>query len=323
MCLDVECGKMQARKMLVKMRDPTLSNPFVIDGPVTNDEMFIGRNRGFQWLKDEISTTSKLPPLAIEGPDGIGKTTFLSQIVTGRLGDAIIPIYLDINELALENLTEFLWTLAKITMAGFEKQHVDGPTMEKRLLILRPWQAFNQHFWHQLTASSGGRSIMFLVDNFDAIIADEFENHTLNIYRHRLFELFQTDHRIVVLFTLKNRIEAYDPQSLSPFDIARSYRLPVFTPQETTNLLIRAMSFPVFTDLANFVHELTGGHPGDLQRLCHSLHKYGSSRRLKQITLADVLAVLDSQLSPKKFHTAVYHQRDNISLQFPWDGSRE
>ena len=308
---------MQLRQMLVKMRDATLSNPFVIDGPVTNDEMFVGRGQAFQWLKDEIATTSKLPPLVIEGPEGLGKTSFLKQIAAGRLGDSVIPIYLDIDELPIENLTEFLWALAKITMAGLEKQHINGPTMEKRLLILRPWQAFNQHFWHHLPESSGSRSFLFLVDNFDVLVADEFENRTANIYRHRLFELFQTDHRIVVLFTLKGRIEAYDPQSLSPFDIARNYRLPVFNLQETNELLIRAMSFPVFTDLSTFVHDLTGGHPGDLQRLCHALHEHGSSRRLRQITLADVLAVLESQLQPKVFHTAVYRRRDKLSLQYP------
>lgn len=306
--------------MLVKMRDTTLSNPFVIDGPVTNDEMFIGRGQGFDWLRDEIAATSKPSPLAVEGPEGLGKTSFLQQIASGRLGNSFIPIHLDIDELPLKNLTEFLWTLAKFTMAGLEKQNIDGPTMEKRLLILRPWQAFNHHFWHRLTASSGDRTILFLADNFDSIVADEFENRTVNIYRHRLFELFQTVHRIVILFTLNGRIEAYDPQSLTPFDFAKSYRLPVFTLQETNELLIRAMSFPVFSDLSTFVHDLTGGHPGDLQRLCHALHEYGRSRRLRQITLADVLAVLESQLRPKVFHTAVYRRRDKLSLQYPREG---
>lgn len=309
--------------MLVKMRDATLTNPFVIDGPVTNGAMFVGREHGFQWLRDEIAATSKLPPLAVEGPVGLGKTSFLKQIAAGRLGDSVIPIYLDIHELPLENLTEFLWTLAKITMAGLERQKIDGPTMEKRLLILRPWQAFNRHFWLRLPVSSGGRPILFLADNFDTMIADEFENRNVKVYRHRLFELFQSDHRIMVLFTLNGRIEAYDPQSLSPFDIAKSYRLPIFTPQETNELLNRAMSFPVFTDLSTFVHDLTGGHPGDLQRLCHALHEYGKWRRLRQITLADVLAVLEFQLQPKLFHTAVYRRRDKLSLQIPFPGSLE
>lgn len=309
--------------MLVKMRDATLSNPFVIDRPVTEEEMFVGRDKGFQWLRDEISTTSRLPPLAIEGPEGMGKTSFLKQILAGRLGDIVIPIYLDIRELPFENLTEFLWSLAKITMAGLEGQTIDGPTMEKRLLILRPWQAFNHHFWRQLTAATGDSSILFLVDNFDDVIADEFEDQTMNIYRHRLFELFQTDHKIVTLFTLKSRIEAYDPQSLSPFDNAKSYRLNFFTQLETNELLIRAMSFPVFTDISAFIHDLTGGHPGDLQRLGHALHDYGSSRRLRQITMVDILAVLEYQLQPKVFHTAVHRRRDELTLQFQRDGSPE
>jgi hypothetical protein len=307
--------------MLVKMRDATLSNPFVIDGPVTGEEMYVGRDQCFEWLMGEISNTSRLPPLAIEGPEGMGKTSFLKQILAGRLGDSVIPIYLDIQELPFENLTEFLWALAKITMAGLARQSIDAPTMEKRLLILRPWQAFNHHFWRQLTTATGGRAILFLVDNFDQVITDEFEDQTMNIYRHRLFELFQTDHKIVALFTLKSRIEAYDPKSLSPFDIAKSYRLSLFTRQETNELLIRAMSFPVYTDLSGFVHDLTGGHPGDLQRLGHALHEYGSSRRLRQITLVDVLAVLEYQLQPKVFQTAVHRRRDELTLQFSREGA--
>lgn len=309
--------------MLVKMRDPTLSNPFVVDEPVTNEEMFVGRNQGFEWLMDDISSNSRLPPLAIEGPEGMGKTSFLKQILGGRLGNSVIPIYLDLKELPFKNLTEFLWSLAKITMAGFEGQSIDGPTMEKRLLILRPWQAFNHHFWRQLTTATGGRAILFLVDNFDEVIADEFEDQTMNIYRHRLFELFQTDPKIVVLFTLKSRIETYDQRSLSPFDNAKSYRLKFFTQQETNELLIRAMSFPVFTDLSIFIHDLISGHPGDLQRLGHALHEYGSSRRLRQITMVDILAVLEHQLQPKVFHTAVHRRRDELALQFPREGLPE
>lgn len=314
---------MPVSQMLVKMRDTTLSNPFVIDGPVTNDEMFVGRDQGFQWIRDEISSALKLPPLAIEGPEGMGKTSFLKQIHSGRLGASVVPIYLDVKELPVENLTEFLWSLAKITMAGLERHSIDGPTMEKRLLILRPWQAFNHHFWHQLEETAGGRSILFLLDNFDEVVADEFEDRTKNVYRKRLFELFKTNQRIVVLFTLKGRIEAYDPQSLSPFDIARSYRLSFFSQQETNDLLNRAMSFPVFDDLSTFVHNLTGGHPGDLQCLGYALHEYGSSRRLRQITLVDVLAVLEHQLQPKEFQTAVHRRRDEISLQYPGEAVRE
>lgn len=309
--------------MLVKMRDPSLSNPFVVGGPVIDEALFVGRERAFRWLEDEIYSDRKRFPLVIEGADGLGKTSFLKQITMRRLGNSVIPIYLDVSQLPLENLAEFLWKLSKVTMAGLKGQQIDRPTLEKRLLILRPWQAFNQHFWQKIPKSSDGRPIIFLIDNFDTLVAPKSEDQIVSVYRQRLYELFTTNDRFVVLFTLQARIETYDPKSLFPFDIARRYRLPPFSLEETTEILTRAMSFPVYSDLSTFLYELTGGYPSDLQCLCHTLHDYGSERNLRQITLADVLAVLETRLQPKDFQTAVYRRLNEISIQFSPEDERE
>ena len=303
--------------MLSKMRDSTLPNPFVCDTPVTGRDMFVGRRRVFDWILEELASSEPFPPFVLEGQPGIGKTSVLGQIITGRLGRGPIPIYLDVCRLPLGGLTEFLWALAKATMGALDKQNIPGPRLEKRLLVLRPWQAFNQHFWRYLAEAAADRPLLFMLDNFDELVGDESDSQTRSIYRQRLYELFESSGRIAVLLTLTSRLQAFDPHVLAPFHIARSHHLSAFTPAETLELLRRAASFPAFSDLSTLIHDLTGGHPGDVQRIGYTLHERGRSHKLRQITLTDVMAVLDMDLRPKDFQSAVYARRAKMTLRIP------
>jgi hypothetical protein len=301
--------------MLVKMRDSTLTNPFVVGEPIAGDSLFIGRQSIFIWLQEQTRKNGGSTPLILEGMPGIGKTSILKQVMSGRLNEGIIPVYFDLNELPSESLSDFLWSIAKSTMKSLELHGFQEPSLEKRLLVLRPWQAFNQHFWQYIPQAVGERKILFAFDNFNSIVNNGRDNEKLAVLRQRLFSLFESQDNIQMLVTLTGRFEAFDLNSLAPFQNARNQRVPAFTEDETNELLRQAGSFPIFSDLVSYIYELTGGHPGDIQRLCHTLHERGRKNRLRQITLADIVFALENNFQPRDFHTAVYRRKSEHSIQ--------
>jgi len=301
--------------MLVKMRDPTLANPFVVGEPIAGDSLFIGRHSIFKWLDEQCRKIGSSTPLIIEGMPGIGKTSILKQVASGRLNEGIIPVYFDLGEMPSESLSDFLWSIAKSTMKSLELHGLQEPSLEKRLLILRPWQAFNQHFWQYIPQAVGERKLLFAFDDMNALISSGKDKDNLAALRHKLFSLFESQNNFQLLLALTGRFEAFDPLNLAPFQNALNLRIPAFTQDETIELLRLAGSFPVFSDLVAYIYELTGGHPGDLQTLCYALHNQGREQRLRQITMADIVFILENQFQPRDFHTAVYRRKSEHSIQ--------
>ncbi len=303
--------------MLVKMRDPALSNPFVVGEPISGDSLFIGRQAIFNWLLEQSKIDGGSTPLILAGMPGIGKSSILKQVMSGRLGEGIIPTYVDLIDLSSESLSSFLWSIAKSTMRSLELHGIQEPALEKRLLVLRPWQAFNQHFWQYIPQAIGERLLLFAFDNYNALISYGRDYDNLAAFRQRLFSLFDSQDNVRILLTLTGRIEAFDPISLAPFQNARYLRVPAFTLDEATELLRQAGSFPIFSDLSAYIYELTGGHPGDIQRLCHTLHEQGRVHKLRQITIADIVFNLDNYFQPRDFVTAIYRRKSEHSIQVP------
>ena len=303
--------------MLVKMRDPTLSNPFVVGEPISGDSIFVGRQSIFGWLQEKSRNREGSTPLILEGMPGIGKSSILKQVMSGRLGVGIIPVFIDLIDMPTDNLSDFLWSIAKSTMRSLELIRIHEPSLEKRLLVLRPWQAFYQHFWQYIPQVIGEQTLVFAFDNFNALISNRRDYDELAALRQRLFSLFNSQDNVRILVTLIGRFEAFDPMNLAPFQNALNLRVPAFTLDEVTDLLRQAGSFPIFSDLLAYIYELTGGHPGDIQRLCHTLHEQGRVRKLRQITIADIVFTLENQFQPRDFDTAVYRRKAEHTILLP------
>ena len=299
------------------MNDPIDSyspeNPFTPDYPVRVGQVFVGRKGAIEWLRGNVGhvSSSQSPadrPLTISGAPGTGKTSFLNQLVAGRLGSEIGVLYTDFRTLNINSISDFLWGLAKAIMAGMNSQQLNGPTIEKRMLVLNPQLVFRQRFWQPLVSQGSETPLLLAWDNFDSLVDTSDGGHSAQTLRAYLYGLLETGAPIDLLLTITGRVAAIAERSLSPFRLANTYRLTNLSRDHMLQLVQSSDHLPIIETVGIFVHELTAGHPGDVQRLCHALFNRHMDRQYSQVTAADVLAVLQHELSPSDFRGAVYHR---------------
>ncbi|UCG23773.1 MAG: ATP-binding protein [Chloroflexota bacterium] len=297
-----------------QIENPLPENPFTPDIPVVEGFNFVGRRQAIYWLQGNLGQAPSNSPLTISGGPGMGKTSFLNQLSIGGLGSGVGVLYTDIRSLDSINLSAFLWGLAKAIMAGMERQDLSGPTIEKRMLVLNPRLVFKQRFWKPLLNRSHETPLLLAWDNFDSLAETTNGDHNIQTLRAFLYGLLESGAPIDLLITVTGRVEAIAENSLSPFRLTNSYQLTGLSQNQTLQLARSSELMPIFDSVGALIHEVTAGHPTDVQRLCHALFNRHIERKHGQITVADVLAVLQHELSPSDFRGAVYSRLARASF---------
>jgi hypothetical protein len=198
-------------------------------------------------------------------------------------------------------------------MQAMEQQEFDGPAIEKRMLILNPQLVFRQRFWNPLMTRAATTPLLLTWDNFDSLSSTSKENRNTQVVRAYLYELLETQSPVDLIFTITGRLEALAENALAPFQPKRSLRLANLGVEQTIQLIRSSDQLPVTTSVAEFIAYLTGGHPGDTQLICQKLFERHVVRHHGQVTVADVIAVLQIQLSPGDFVGDVYRRLGRTS----------
>jgi len=288
-------------------------NSFVFDRPVDNSDILISREVALSWVFDNLDNDVGIP-LTIDGAPGIGRTTFLKQVQKdGHLSD-FVPIYVNLAQIQLDSFSEFLWVFGKTIVRELSDIGLSSPALEKRMLVLRPRQAFHKTFWRQLIVSYNERRLLLILDNFE-ILANKSTSPETNLgYRQYLFELLGESQDIYALTSLAGRMATYDPMELAPFHQSLNYRLTQFSKTQTYDLINQNRMLSILKPVATYIYSLTGGHPADIQRLCHAICERMQEYDLRVVTVADVVATLRSELKPADFRRPVHHQRAKLSF---------
>lgn len=285
-------------------------NPFIPERPALNSSEFIGRQDAFGAIRNALGNSPVSNPMVISGPPGIGKTSLLSQLDDGALGNEVGVLYADFRDMDTSSLSRFSWQLAKAIMTAMDKQGLATPTIEKRMLVLNPQLVFRQRFWSPLLVRAQSTPLLLAWDNFDVLARQDRGDHNLQSLRAYLYSLLETDAPIDLLLSITGRIEALGSSSLAPFHLTKGHRLTALDKEQTLCLMRRSNKMAVSGSVADYIFQLTAGHPGDTQRLCHSLHDRHIRRGHQQVTVADVMAVLKQELGPKDFNGALYDRLD-------------
>lgn len=299
--------------------DYSTDNPYLIDEPATDGDMFVGREQDIAWIAENLNNRSPRLPIIVHGPPGIGKTSILRQLEAGRLGPKTLTVYVDIEASPLDNLSGFLWQLTKATMVSLERQGVKSPRPEKRLFVIGPRRVFLQHLWRPLLEQINDRQLIFAFDNMDRLASRSATGSLESAILDYLGALFQFKGAFDYIFSLSSRIETFSAGDLEPFGLLRCRRLRSLSRDETLTLMRRPVPYRVFSEVASYVYDLVDGHPGDAQRICHALFNRCMERGFSQVTLSDVLAVLATDLKAADFRTPVYQRRHMISMHLEAD----
>ncbi len=287
-------------------------NLFVFDRPVDNSDIFVSREVALTWVFDNLDNAISVP-LTIDGAPGIGRTTFLKQIQKEAHLSNFVPIYVNLKQLPLDSFSEFLWVFGKSVVRELSDNGLSAPPLEKRMLVLRPRQSFQTTFWRQLIKSYNGQRMVLILDHFEYLAKKITSSETKRSYRQYLYKLLEESQDIYALTSLAGRLATYDPMDIAPFHQSLNYRITQFSRTQTYELINQNRILNILQPVATYIHLLTGGHPADIQRLCHAIFERMQEYDLRVVTVADVVATLRTGIKPADFRRPVHQQRVKIS----------
>jgi hypothetical protein len=288
-------------------------NPFIPERPARLGREFVGRQDVFQAVRNSLGKAPVGNPLVVCGPPGIGKTSFLLRLVEGALEERVGVLYTDFQAMDTSAFSGFLWQLAKAIMAGLREQELPLVSIEKRMLLLNPQLVFRQRFWNPLLMRAHSTPLLLAWDNFDMLSKQAWGNRELQSIRAYLYDLLETDAPVDVLMSITGRVEALAESALGPFHLATSQRLTNLSKEQTLALIAGSERMRVPQNVADYIYYLTSGHPRDTQRICHSLYQRHFARGQIQVTIADLVAVLQEDLMPKDFHGLLYDRLKSVT----------
>lgn len=291
-------------------------NPFVFDGPVDGSDIMIPRAQALSWVSGNLKSAVTVP-LIIEGPPGSGKTTFLYQVKKRALNKGIVPIYVNLKALPRGSYTDFLWGFGKSIVHELSALGLSTPLLEKRMLILRPWQAFKTNFWNELLLEFSSRHLLLLLDDFESLATSQASPESNRVYRQYLYELLEDSQHVYTVATISDGPSADELREAVPISQSLTFRLANFSEAQTYELLCYNRFMHYSTPVANYIYSLTWGHPRDIQRLCHAVFERMQARNLRVVTVADVVSALRTELKPADFGRPIFRQRAKVSYLIP------
>lgn len=293
---------------------------FYVAGPPlrpTVGRLFVGRKRTFQNIERAFRNPLEKSPVVLYGQRRMGKTSVLYHIQS-RLGQAFIPVMIDLQGLAVEiQREEHLWAgvarriRTDLMRAGFPEasllteQEVTTPFMMGDFLV-RVESLLGKDQWLVLMFDEFEK----LEEKIDSgIVGTDFLNYLRSIMQHKpQFLIILAGHH-----TLQERMRDYWGPLMG---VAKVEHLSYLTEAESRELITNPWDGFSLSYTADAVDELIfacGGQPMLLQLACHNILA-GINEQLDatgpQInptaTIEDVSHVLDTMAAEADNEAAYY-----------------
>ncbi len=298
-----------------------IPNPYKPGPPLKTENMFMGREDVFRFISENLTGVVQDRTIVLHGQRRTGKTSILYQLLGGRLGPALIPVFIDMQEMALlKNTAEFFGELAyKIVRSGqkqgleMEEPALDGFSGSPIRLFIR--------FLVELDE--------MLVDQRFLILFDEFELIEQQIREGRLDEgllgyfrsLMQHRSSLLFIFTGTHRLEemSHDYWSIF-FNIAIYRRISFLSEADTARLVREPVEGALDVDAlaVEKIYDLTRGHPYFVQLVCWALVRHCNAQERNYATINDINDAVEEILITGRANFAYIWQqaamRDRLAL---------
>lgn len=281
-------------EMLVSVRAQIpfvqIPNPYVVGNPLRGQEMFFGRHEDLEWIQQRLERPGN-KMILLFGPQRIGKTSMLHQILRGKAGSKVLPFFFDTQQIIpeLHQDADFYHLLTRGMLAQMP-------------LGTRPFIAADRY-----TAETFGKLLKFLADSqpdrIPVLLFDEIENLEHKFKRGALttsvlfFLAALLDGETAVSFVatgseqLEN-LEFPDWNILTRKTIPR--RVGLLSPEEALRLIVQPVQGYVLYDegIPERILRLTAGHPYYTQLICQTTLDYLNQNRGFSVSQPELQAVV-------------------------------
>lgn len=280
------------------------NNPYMVGDGMGNGRLFYGRKNVLNWLQKSIPQTTKedkvSTPIILHGPEKIGKTTLLNQIEQGILGDKYFPIYIDLNDIALDSNNTFLWDIAGAAYRKLQRKNITLPKLRQTDFIANAGDAFREKFLFPATKAvnnanntgyATGQKLLILFDNLQVLMQSNKKGGVSSVATYSIHRLCFESNLAACLFAFEDS-EQHRASEQAVFEDARMWEIGLLSREDTIQMIRQPISYLLVSHVANYIFEVTQGQPYYTQKICSELYERQQKYGLQQITVADVTAVL-------------------------------
>jgi tetratricopeptide (TPR) repeat protein len=245
-------------------------NPYIIGRPITEPDLFFGRETLFQFVADNLLQGSQV--ILLHGQRRIGKSSVLAQLPYFMSKFAHESPYADLDQfvfvaLSLEGdsrkpVGEVLHELARDSLDHYDgvRSHVSVPSIEQ---LSRDPQLFVDRFLPEFRAALGAKNVVLLLDEFDAL--GDYQPAGNDAAGH-LFPFLKSEvygHPDLFIIPVVGR-QLQDLSSLFSLFREAPYREVGLLTARSTSQLIQVPArglLDYHPDAINLIWDFTAGHP--------------------------------------------------------------
>ncbi|MEW6567648.1 MAG: tetratricopeptide repeat protein [Chloroflexota bacterium] len=292
-----------------------LANPYIAGAPVTEPEMFFGREDVFAWIERSLPGRYADHILVIHGQRRVGKTSILKQL-PHRLPQRYIPVFFDLQGRTHTTLDRFLWWLAReITRVLKQDRGIVVTAPEKQALAEDP-EHFDSQFLTDLQRHLGDNNLLLTFDEFDSLEEAEVKETFARPLIDHLRRLMGREglNFIFSIGSSGRKLENMQAAYTEFFKAALYKKISFLGRRDAEELITRPAEGVVEYDRSavDEIHKTTAGHPYFTQLVCRELFSYCQQTGRRHLYEADVQAVLDDVL-----------ERGTVNLKFVWDDASD
>lgn len=301
------------------------TNPYIAGNPIRSKDIFFGRKDVFEFIKNKLSATKNIT-IVLHGERRTGKTSVLYQIENGRLGKNFIPVYIDVQEMAKVNETEFFIKITEKIVESLARNEIFDLKFniysEISELIgdyrskSNPYRVFNK-FLDGISNLLDEKYLILMFDEYE-ILERKIENKHLSpdIIQY-LRSQMQSREKLSFIFAGPKKLEELGGKHWSMMFNAATYKKIGFLEKKDALDLIRV---PVENrihyagEAVDKILRLTACHPYFLQLFLQNIVDHLHDIKKNQVKIEEVTHVVAYLLDNPSPHM-IYIWQDSTDSQ--------
>jgi hypothetical protein len=278
---------------------PIHPNPYIVGNPIRSREMFFGRVDEFRFIARALENGQKTALIVLFGERRSGKSSILYQILNGELGEAFLPIFVDMQIMAgIANEAEFFSRIIADTCKAQGKNAPSSGQYALRSDESNPPEVFRQ-FLNDLKEQFPQRSILFLIDEYE-ILEAKINEGCLPRNVLTFFAGLLESEQVSFVFTGSKKLELRDEKLWGGelLQKAVSRKISFLTKDDTARLITQPLVNQVgfAPEVIAQIYSLTAGQPFYTQLICQNLVYHLNEVRKNHVDSADVQVVVENIL---------------------------
>ena len=292
-----------------------IPNPYIAGKPISEREMFFGREDVFEFIKDKFSRAAKDITIVLHGGRRTGKTSILYQIANGRLGEDFVPVFIDMQEMAGVDAHDFFRLIAQkvseVLKSAVTLSEADGTRLDELYRRLEDktrsaYQSFND-FLANAAAALGGKYLIFLIDEYEILERKVNEGDLTDEIFTYLRHLMQNVSNLAFIFSGSRDFAKRERREWAlMFNMAQPKEVSFLSQEDAIALITEPVKDFMRYDrkAADRILRLTAGQPFFTQAMCLHIIENLNDRRQNRVTMEHVEEACNDLVENAPYHFA-------------------